>query len=171
MILEDYQRRGKFKKIVDITNRKSIKFTEESSRTIHELGDTELHDLGQKSRTVQCHSCLKHIPEGLIFCGPRLDVEQIHRINSQIPGFHGEARWQRNHWKAMDARIEAERKGHDSIVIRWQEDEKYGTSQKFHGWTGEVCRYLDHLTTIDISYTAPWHRRHRYESNHHAGMQ
>ena len=36
-------------------------------------------------------------------------------------------------------------------------------SQKVHGWT-DFCLFLDHLTTIDISYTAPWHQRHRYES-------
>ena len=33
-----------------------------------------------------------------------------------------------------------------------------------HGWTEEYCRYLDYLTTIDISYTALWHQRDRYES-------
>ena len=49
-------------------------------------------------------------------------------------------------------------------VIRWQEDEKYRNSQEARGWTEENCRYLDYLTTIDISYTAPWHQRHRYES-------
>ena len=25
-------------------------------------------------------------------------------------------------------------------------------------------KYLDYLATIDISYTVPWHHRHRYES-------
>ena len=47
---------------------KSIKFSEESRRTVHELGNIELDELGQISRTVQRHSCLKHKPEGLIFC-------------------------------------------------------------------------------------------------------
>ena len=47
---------------------KSIQFSEESSRTIHELGNVGLHGLGQISRTVQCRSCLTHIPERLIFC-------------------------------------------------------------------------------------------------------
>ena len=40
----------------------------------------------------------------------------------------------------------------------------YRNSQKARGWTEEFCRYLDHFTTIDISYTAPWHQRHRYQS-------
>ena len=44
-----------------------------------------------------------------------------------------------------------------TILIRWQEHEKYRNSQQTHGW-------LDFLTTIDISNTAPWHQRHRYES-------
>ena len=47
--------------------RKSIKFSEESSRTIHELGNIDLHKLGQMSRTTQCQSCLKHLLERLIF--------------------------------------------------------------------------------------------------------
>ena len=59
--------------------------------------------------------------------------------------------------------------GHDSSVSRWQEDEKYRNSQQAHGWTEEICRYLDHLT--NISYTAPWHQRHRCREHHHVGMQ
>ena len=62
---------------------KSLKFSEESSRTIHELDNIELYELGQTSRTVQCHSCLKHIPEGLKFCSCgvcfRLDEETIQK--------------------------------------------------------------------------------------------
>ena len=43
----------------------SMKFSEESSRTIHEMDNIELHELGQISRTVQCYSCLNHILEEL----------------------------------------------------------------------------------------------------------
>ena len=103
--------------------KKSIKFTEDSSRTIHELGNIELHELGQRSRTVQCQSCLKHIPEGLIFCSCaiclRLDEEQMERIKARFEAVmvphclarvnyprgkrHGEAPWQKDHCKARDA--------------------------------------------------------------------
>ena len=130
---------------------KSIKFGEQSSRTIHELGNIELHELGQISRTVQCHSCLKHIPAGLIFCSCGIclqpDEEQIQSIKARVqamivPGClarvnysrverHGETQWQRDHKQAMDARRGARRKGHDSIVIRWQEDEKYRKIRRF----------------------------------------
>ena len=44
---------------------KSIKFSEESRRIIHEMGNVELYELGQVS--VQCQSCSKHQPEGLTF--------------------------------------------------------------------------------------------------------
>ena len=47
-----------------------------------------------------------------------------------------------------------------TIVIRWQEDE---TCKPTDGQI-KYCRYLGYFTTIDISYTAPWHQRHRYES-------
>ena len=64
----------------------------------------------------------------------------------------------------MDARGGARRKGHDSIVIRWQVGEKDRNSQKAHGRTEEIRQYLDHLTTTDTSNTAPWHQRHRYKN-------
>ena len=67
---------------------KSIKFSEESSRTIHELGNIELHELGQISRIVQCQSWFKHEPEGLIFCTSgmclRPDEKHIPRIKNPI---------------------------------------------------------------------------------------
>ena len=56
------------------------------------------------------------------------------------------------------------KRGKATITIRWQEDEKYRNSQPAHGWTQECCRYLDFLTTIDISYIATWELKHRYES-------
>ena len=46
----------------------SLIFSEESSRIILELGNIELYELGQMSSTIQCHSCFKHMPEGLGFC-------------------------------------------------------------------------------------------------------
>ena len=49
-------------------------------------------------------------------------------------------------------------------MIRWQEDEKHRNSQQAHGWTEECCRYLDNLTTMDISCTTPWHQKFWYES-------
>ena len=79
---------------------------------------------------------------------------------------HDETQWQQDHWKAMDARREAWKRGEGTIVIRWQEDAKNRNSQQGHEWTEEYCRYLDYLTTIDISYTAPWHQRHRYKNTH-----
>ena len=73
---------------------------------------------------------------------------------------HGEA----HHRKAMDARRGARKNKHASIVLRWQNDKMYRESQKVHGWTEDYCRYLDYLTTIDISFSATWHQRNRYEN-------
>ena len=42
--------------------------SEESSRVIYEMGNLELIELRQTSATIQCHSCLKHVPEGLNMC-------------------------------------------------------------------------------------------------------
>ena len=93
----------------------SLKFSEESSRVIHEVGNIEWYELGQMTRFVQCHSCWKHLPEGLAFCSCgvclRLDEATIRRIKARfqaltVPYYlarinrsrgkkHGETQWQR----------------------------------------------------------------------------
>ena len=57
-----------------------------------------------------------------------------------------------------------ERTTDDSTVLRWQNDKKYRESQKVHGWTEDCCRYLNYLTTIDMSYSAAGQQRNRYEN-------
>ena len=42
--------------------------SEESSHVIHKMGNLELIELRQTSASIQCHSCLKHVPEGLNMC-------------------------------------------------------------------------------------------------------
>ena len=53
----------------DLKKQGDMIFSEESSRVIHEMGNMELFELGQISVTIQCHSCMKHLPEGLKYCG------------------------------------------------------------------------------------------------------
>ena len=52
----------------DFKDRGNMIFSEESSRAIYELGNLELIELRQDSATIQCLSCLKHVPEGLNMC-------------------------------------------------------------------------------------------------------
>ena len=47
-------------------------------------------------------------------------------------------------------------------MLRLQNDANYRESQKVPGWTEDDCRYLDYLTTIDISHSATWHQRNQY---------
>ena len=51
----------------DLSNGNRI-FSEESSHPICEMGNMELIELRQTSATLQCPSCLKHVPEGLNMC-------------------------------------------------------------------------------------------------------
>ena len=74
---------------------------------------------------------------------------------------HWQTQWQYDFWKARDAKRSA-KTGKDSIVLRWQEDEKYRAS---YGWTKEYCRYLDYLASIDTSHVAKWKERSRYENS------
>ena len=126
-------------------SRKLYEFNEESSRIVHEMGNIELYELGQMTRTVQCHSCWKHLPEGLAFCScgvclrpdeatiKRIKVRfqaltvpyYLSRINRSRGEKHGETQWQQDYWKAMDDRRGAKKHDKDTITIKWQKDEKY----------------------------------------------
>ena len=127
---------------------------------------------------------MKHIPEALTFCSCgiclRPDEETIQRIKARFQALivpycfarvsrsrgktHGETQWQQDHLESNGRPKRSMETAKDSIVISWQEDEKYRNSQQAHGWTEEYCRYLDYLATIDISCTVPWHQKHWCES-------
>ena len=105
-------------------------FSEESSRAIHEMGNMELIELRQTLATIQCPSCLKHVPEGLNMCqcGVWLRPNQstMDRIRTAFAALKtpcysasviisrgrksGHNPWQQDHQKAMDARRGATKK-------------------------------------------------------------
>ena len=148
-------------------------------------GNIELYELGHMFSTIQCHiHASSTCREGPAFrrCGICLRPDEattgrIHarfqtlivpycfaRINRPKGKKCCESQWPQHQWKVVDATRGAHKRGHDTITIRWQRDDKYRNSQLAHGRTEEYCRYLDYLTTIDISYAATWEQRHRYES-------
>ena len=126
---------------------------------------------------------MKHVPERLIFCSCdiclRPDEEQIQRIKARSEAFavphdlarvsysrgkrHGEAQWQKNSGKAMDVRRGSRKNKHASIMLRWRKKRKVSRSSE-SSWTEDHRRHLDYLTMIDISYSATWHQRNRYET-------
>ena len=87
------------------------------------------------------------------------------RVSHSRGAKHGESQWQKDHWKAKDANIGARKHNQDSIELRWINDDIYRASQTKMGWTRECCRYLDFLTTVDISYCATSKQRKRYENS------
>ena len=129
----------------------SMIFSEESRRIIHELDNLELYELRQKSSTIQCHSCWKHMHEETLIV-----LHYVARINRSTNKKCGESQWRRDHWKAKDATRAAIKNGKDTITIRWQQDEQYRESQMAHGWTGEYCKHLIYPKTIDVDYMATW---------------
>ena len=162
-------------------------FSEEIGRAIHEMGNTELIELKQTSATIQCLSCLRHVPEGwnTCQCGVWLRPNQstMERIRSSFfaalktPYFRttailssgrksGHDPWQTDHAKAMNARRRTTKSSRKltSILDPWQNDEIYRASQEVHGWTEEYHKYLDHISQIDIGHEAPYKQRPRYES-------
>ena len=59
----------KTKSIINDLGKKGVSstFSEASRRTIKELGNIELDELGEISKTVQCPSCLKYSKEGTVY--------------------------------------------------------------------------------------------------------
>ena len=49
--------------------------------------------------------------------------------------------------------------------------DKHRASQTFHRWAGENGRYLDHLTTIDMSFVATWKQGSRFENSFVLGVK
>ena len=119
----------------------SLIFSEDSSRIIQEMGNIELYELGQVSRTILCHSCFKHMPEGLAFCSYgmclRLDEATIRRNHARFQTFDStllyarmnqsrgkkcsDTQWQQDRWKAVNANRGAKRHDKATITIRWQQ--------------------------------------------------
>ena len=120
--------------------------------------------------TTQCHSCLKHLPEGLKFCrcgaSLRPDEDTINRIQRRfkaliVPYYFarlyrsrgkkcGEQKRQTYHWIAEDAMrgaVKHNENKNPSISVRWMTDEQNRSSQMAHGWTEAYCRYLDYLVS------------------------
>ena len=50
------------------TTGKFNEFSEASTRTFRELGNIELYELGETSKTVQCQEGVKYALEGLLYC-------------------------------------------------------------------------------------------------------
>ena len=86
------------------------------------------------------------------------------RVNRSRGKKHGDQPWQEDYWKAVDATRGAQKHKHSSILSRWENDEQYRTSQLKNGWKETYWRYVDYLTTVDISHNAPYHHRNKYES-------
>ena len=128
-------------------------FREASRRTIKELGNIELYELGFFFKTVQCTTCLRYSKEGTLVCTCGVCLmpspEQTRRIKHRFeimsnPFYfikeedsiglkHGPKQWQYDHWKAKDANKRLGRREYVSVVHRWLTDPQYRESQWNHG--------------------------------------
>ena len=149
-VIADLSKKGKFNR-----------FSEDPKKTIQRLGNIELYELGEVSKMTQCAPCSKYWPAGLLYCTCgvcfMLSLEQKRKINCQfeilsIPYFivitdyswgarYGQSQWQYYHWKAKDTKRNAQKKNHDFILLRWQDDERYRNFPLAVGWT-DVCWHI-----------------------------
>ena len=140
----------------------------------------ELIELRQTSATIQCPSCLKHVPEELnmCLCGVLLrpnqstmdrirtafqDLETLYYSTTVILSRGRKVDHGRSIIKEPWMQEEGRQKRHEytSILDRWQNDEIYRAFRLVHGWTEEWVKYLDYISKIDISHEAPYRQRLR----------
>ena len=153
VILKDEQRIGKIQEVVgklrngsrtksileDLGNPENpVKFSADSNRIFHEMGKIELYELGKISRTVQCHSCLKHIQERLTFCSCgvclRPDEETIQTISARVQALmvpYYLARVNRSR-----ARSTARLSGNKTIGKQWMPEEEHGNTMRAPSQSG-----------------------------------
>ena len=159
-------------------------FSEESSRAIYEMGNLELTELRQTSATIQCPSCLKHVPEGLNMCPcsvwlrtnqstmdliratfASLKTPYCRTANNSVKREKcGHNQGQMDHAKAVDAK--EERKDAATTPLYKADGKKnatYRASQVAIEWTETCIKYLDCISMIDNSHVAP-NRQQRCES-------
>ena len=66
--LEKFEMGSRTKSIRNDLSKGNMICSEESSRAIYEMGNMDFIELRRTSATIQCLSCLKHVPEGLNMC-------------------------------------------------------------------------------------------------------
>ena len=76
----------------------------------------------------------------------------------------GHIPWQMDHQKARDAKKRSTETRPIHLYSGPMANEENRTSQLVHGWTEEWVNYLDYTSKIDISHSAPYRQRLRYES-------
>ena len=86
--LEKLKNGSSSQSIRDDLKKDDLIFSVASSRVVFEIGNVELFELRKTTDTIQCHSCLRHVPRGLKFCdcGVRLrpDEETTNRISARF---------------------------------------------------------------------------------------
>ena len=181
-VLED---QGRVTKSQDADLKKAGKFntfSDEAKKTVQQLGKIELFALGEVSTKIQCLSCAKYCPEGLLccICGKcsRSSKEQTRKTKEEFDALSiphhivknirdvqsmGDPKNSTITPKANESTRHAGKKGYDSITPRFQGDDFFLNSQIDIGWIEEHCQYLDSHTANDFPYTATRLERTRSE--------
>ena len=130
--------------IADLGKENSTGFSVELDKTIERLRNVELYELGEVSKKTQCPSCSKYSFEGLLNCSCGVCLtpspEQKRKIKSQfeilsIPYHVVQTDYSRGakHGQIIGQRkIQSEmrkKKNNDSILLKWQNDERYRKSR------------------------------------------
>ena len=156
---------------------KTNKFSKESQDLIADMNNTEIFEPCENSSKQQCPDCDAYWEIGIVYCSCGRNLKSSQRPKefeknicdvSSIPGNvikknssrgakHGPSERQRMHHKAKEVLLKARQEKHEShssMLARWNDDCKYGTSLSLIGWTEQDLMLFDSIALENQSYVA-----------------
>ena len=157
------------------------RISEASQRLLKDMIQTEIFELCENSKKLQCPDCKSFTDVGIIYCRcgrnpkynrspkPNLDCNSIDgyliRKNCSQAPEHGPTERQEKFLKAKDMLRKAKKRGFPAILARWQEQESYRSSLKDHDIGEEEVIIYDRLALERHDYTATKAERMRHSQN------
>ena len=157
------------------------KFSEASQRLLKDMNQTEIFELCENTKKLQCQDCKSSTEVGIIYCRcgrnrkynrspkPNLDYNTIGgcivKKNCSRGPKHVQQKGKKKFFKAKDMLRKAKKRGFPTILARWQEQESYRSSLKDHDIGEQEVIIYDRHALERHYYTATKNERMRYSQN------
>ena len=180
-MFESHKQKDQF--LEDMSQTKKInRFSEASQELLKDMNHTEIFELCENSKKLQCPDCNSFTDSGIIFCscGRNLkhgrSVTQLQKDNNDlnsIDGYvikknssrgpkHGQSERQMRFHKAEEMLRKAKKQGNPTILSRWVGKEKYRSPLTTEGFREEDIWNFDQLALEKHDYMATRSERLRY---------
>ena len=152
------------------------RLSEASQRLLRDMNQTEIFELCENTKKLQCQDCKSFTEVGIIFCRcgrnlkynrspkPNLDCNSIDGYILRKNCSRGTER-QEKFFKSKDMLRKAKKRNFPTFLARWQEQESYRSSLKDHGIGEQEIIIYDRLAFERHDFSATKAARMRYSQN------